>query len=104
MSPHLIRPEADPVGRADRPLTVTVDDTPVPGVHGQTLATVLLADGRTHWRTAPTGGPRGVFCGIGVCFDCVATVNGVPDVRLCRRPARDGDVVTTQSRLTGNAQ
>ncbi|QBS40738.1 (2Fe-2S)-binding protein [Nocardia sp. CS682] len=104
MSPHLIRPETDPVGRADRPLTVTVDGTSVAGVHGQTLATVLLADGRTHWRTAPTGGPRGVFCGIGVCFDCVATVNGVPDVRLCRRPARDGDVVTTQSRLTGSAQ
>ncbi|WP_433657731.1 (2Fe-2S)-binding protein [Nocardia sp. CA-128927] len=101
MRPHLIRPDADPVGRRDKPLTVTVDGTPVPGVHGQTLATVLLADGRSHWRTAPTGGPRGVFCGIGVCFDCVATVNGVPDVRLCRRPARDGDNVTTQSRLAG---
>ncbi|MFI7004621.1 (2Fe-2S)-binding protein [Nocardia sp. NPDC050175] len=77
---------------------VTVDGTPVAGVHGQTLATVLLADGRSHWRTAPNGGPRGVFCGIGVCFDCVATVNGVPDIRLCCRPARDGDSVTTQNR------
>ncbi|MFC9436467.1 (2Fe-2S)-binding protein [Nocardia sp. NPDC057030] len=98
MSARLIRPEADSVGRDDRPLVVTVDGTPVAGVHGQTLATVLLADGRSHWRTGPDGGPRGVFCGIGVCFDCVATVNGVPDVRLCRRPARDGDRITTQNR------
>ncbi|WP_378733196.1 (2Fe-2S)-binding protein [Nocardia brasiliensis] len=104
MSPHLIPADADPVGRADRALTVTVDGVSMPGAHGQTLATVLLADGRSQWRTAPSGGARGVFCGIGVCFDCVATVNGIPDVRLCRRPARDGDIVTTQTRLSGDAR
>ncbi|QIS03173.1 (2Fe-2S)-binding protein [Nocardia brasiliensis] len=98
MSAQLIPEDNDPVGRSDRPLTITVDGVSVRGAHGQTLATVLLADGRDHWRTAPTGGGRGVFCGIGVCFDCVATVNGSPDVRLCRRPARDGDTVHTQSR------
>ncbi|MFI6041082.1 (2Fe-2S)-binding protein [Nocardia sp. NPDC051321] len=98
MSPRLIGAAGDSVGRDDRGLVVTVDGTTVAGVHGQTLATVLMADGRSHWRTAPTGGQRGVFCGIGVCFDCVATVNGVPDVRLCRRPARDGDRVTIQHR------
>ncbi|MEU7137914.1 (2Fe-2S)-binding protein [Nocardia sp. NPDC046473] len=104
MSPHVIRPDGDPVGRCDRSLTVTVDGMPVAGVHGQTLATVLLGDGRSHWRTATTGSPRGVFCGIGVCFDCVATVNGVADVRLCRRPARDGDTVATQTRLAGETK
>ncbi|MFB8278998.1 (2Fe-2S)-binding protein [Nocardia colli] len=98
MSARLIGADVDSVGREDRPLAVTVDGTSVAGVHGQTLATVLLADGRSHWRTGPDGGSRGVFCGIGVCFDCVATVNGIPDVRLCRRPARDGDRVTTQNR------
>nr|WP_276514252.1 2Fe-2S iron-sulfur cluster-binding protein [Actinomadura citrea] len=46
----------------------------------------------------PSGAPRGVFCGIGACFDCLLTVNGVRDVRACRRRARDGDVVATQSR------
>ncbi|WP_063775968.1 (2Fe-2S)-binding protein [Nocardia vulneris] len=100
MSAQLIPAGSDPLGRDDRPLTVTVDGVPVRGVHGQTLATVLLADGHDHWRTAPTGGGRGVFCGIGVCFDCVATVNGIPDIRLCRRPARDGDTVHTQSRTS----
>ncbi|MGW4845344.1 (2Fe-2S)-binding protein [Nocardia brasiliensis] len=100
MSAQLIPASSDPLGRDDRPLTITVDGVAVRGVHGQTLATVLLADGHDHWRTAPTGGGRGVFCGIGVCFDCVATVNGIPDIRLCRRPARDGDTVHTQSRMS----
>lgn len=99
MSPSIIDPNTDPVGRADRPVTIVVDGVRVHGVQGQTLASVLLAADRSHWRTAPNGGSRGVFCGIGICFDCVATVNGVPDIRLCRRPAREGDTVRTQSRV-----
>ncbi|GAB4588917.1 (2Fe-2S)-binding protein [Nocardia sp. IFM 10818] len=94
----MIPAERDPVGRSDRPLTITIDGVAVNGVHGQTLASVLLAADRSHWRTGPNGGRRGVFCGIGICFDCAATVNGVPDIRLCRRPARDGDVIATQTR------
>lgn len=101
MSPSIIPPSRDPVGRADRHLTIVVDGAELRGVHGQTLASVLLAADRSHWRNAPNGGPRGVFCGIGICFDCVATVNGVPDIRLCRRPARDGDTIATQSRMPG---
>ncbi|MEV6769414.1 (2Fe-2S)-binding protein [Nocardia sp. NPDC051030] len=103
MSSTVIPPDSDPVGRSDRPLSVVIDGTEVQGVHGQTLASVLLANDRPHWRTAPNGTARGVFCGIGICFDCVATVNGVPDIRLCRRPARDGDTVTTQSRVAASA-
>jgi D-hydroxyproline dehydrogenase subunit gamma len=99
MSPGLIRAASDPVGRRDRPLRITVDGEPVTGIEGQTIAGILLAAGRSSWRSAPSGAPRGVFCGIGVCFDCLVTVDGVRDVRACRRRARDGDVVTTESRL-----
>jgi predicted molibdopterin-dependent oxidoreductase YjgC len=42
-----------------------------------------------------------VFCGIGACFDCLLTVNGIPDVRACRRRATDGDEIRTQSRQEG---
>ncbi|TYK44889.1 (2Fe-2S)-binding protein [Actinomadura decatromicini] len=92
----------DPVGRRDVPLRITVDGEPVAGIAGQTIAGVLLASGRRAWRTGPSGAPRGVFCGIGVCFDCLVTVNGVRDVRACARRAHDGDTVTTQSRAQGN--
>jgi D-hydroxyproline dehydrogenase subunit gamma len=77
---------------------ITVDGEPLTGAGGQTIAGVLLASGRRTWRRSPSGTARGVFCGIGVCFDCLVTVNGVRDVRACRRRARDGDAVTTQSR------
>ncbi|MFI6519401.1 (2Fe-2S)-binding protein [Spirillospora sp. NPDC050679] len=98
MSPRLVPAAGDPVRRRDTPLTVTVDGEPVAGVAGQTIAGVLLASGRRSWRSGPSGAPRGAFCGIGVCFDCLVTVNGDRDVRACRRRAADGDVVATQSR------
>ena len=79
--------------------TVTLDGREIEALPGRTVAAALWAEGVTSWRpTRYSGRPRGVFCGIGVCFDCLVTVNGVRDVRACRRRARDGDVVTTQSR------
>ncbi|RFU39262.1 (2Fe-2S)-binding protein [Actinomadura logoneensis] len=101
MSPRIVPARTDAVRRRATPLTITVDGVPVPGVAGQTVAGVLLADGRRAWRTGPSGAPRGVFCGIGVCFDCLVTVNGERDVRACRRRVCDGDTVTTQSREPG---
>ncbi|MEU5833637.1 (2Fe-2S)-binding protein [Streptomyces diacarni] len=98
MSSRLVPTERDATGRGGRPLRITVDGVPADGIAGQTLAGLLLASGRSSWRQAPSGAPRGVFCGIGVCFDCLVTVNGEPDVRACRRRAVDGDEVTTGSR------
>ncbi|MEO3823912.1 (2Fe-2S)-binding protein [Actinomadura sp. B10D3] len=86
------------------PLRITVDGETLAGREGQTIAGVLLACGLRSWRRSPTGTPRGVFCGIGVCFDCLVTVNGVRDVRACLRRARDGDAVTTQSRAGEDAR
>ncbi|OXM60535.1 (2Fe-2S)-binding protein [Amycolatopsis vastitatis] len=80
------------------PIEITVDGETVAGVAGRTIAGVLLASGRMSWRTTRSGAPRGVFCGIGACFDCLVTVNGVPDVRACRRRAADGDEIRTQTR------
>jgi aerobic-type carbon monoxide dehydrogenase small subunit (CoxS/CutS family) len=79
-------------------IEITVDGEALSGIEGQTVAGVLLAAGRMSWRTTRSGAPRGVFCGIGACFDCVVTVNEVPDVRACRRRAVDGDEIRTQSR------
>ncbi len=97
MNAGAIDPRHDAVRPApSAPLSVTVDGVPVDGVTGQSLAGVLLGSGRTAWRTSAKGAPRGVFCGIGVCFDCIAEVNGIRDVRLCQRRAVDGDEVCTQ--------
>ena len=50
--------------------------------------------GRFH--TAKNHEPRGIFCGIGQCTDCVMTVNGKPNVRTCITPVEDGMVIETQ--------
>jgi predicted molibdopterin-dependent oxidoreductase YjgC len=64
---------------------------------GQTVGAALVAAGILAWRTTRVSGrPRGLFCGIGVCFDCLITVDGVPNVRACIAPAADGMRVSTQ--------
>jgi len=83
---------------SDQRIRITVDGEALTGIAGQSVAGVLLAAGRISWRTTRSGAPRGVFCGIGACFDCLLTVNDVPDVRACRRPAADGDEIRTQTR------
>ena len=78
-------------------VTITVDGIPTSGVAGQSLAGVILAGGTLGFRrTSALGRPRGVFCGIGVCFDCLVEVNGLRDVRACQRRASEGDVVTLE--------
>lgn len=76
---------------------VTFDDRAITVLPGQTIAAALWAAGITSWRTTRgSGEPRGVFCGIGVCFDCLVTVNGRANQRACLVRAEAGDVIRTQ--------
>lgn len=77
-------------------VTVTVDGEPIWAYQGETLAAALLAAGRRTFRhTLPGGNPRGIFCGIGVCFDCLVTVDGTR-MRACITPVRDGMQLSTK--------
>ncbi|MBC3841237.1 (2Fe-2S)-binding protein [Streptacidiphilus sp. 4-A2] len=82
----------------------TFDGEPVPALPGQSIAAALWACGRQSWRrTRRTGRPRGVFCGMGVCFDCLVVVDGRPNVRACLAPAEPGLRVDGQEG-TGHAE
>ncbi|MEU6783975.1 (2Fe-2S)-binding protein [Nonomuraea angiospora] len=75
---------------------ITIDGRPVPVVPGQTIGAALHAAGVRSWRSTRFGGrPRGLFCGIGVCFDCLISVNGRALERACLVEAAPGDEVTT---------
>ncbi|MFF4776146.1 (2Fe-2S)-binding protein [Microtetraspora fusca] len=92
--------EASPyrlVGARPEPeFEMRVDGRPVPVVPGQTVGAALHAAGIRTWRTTRFGERRrGLFCGIGVCFDCLVTVNGEENLRACLTEARPGDEVTT---------
>ena len=76
---------------------ITVDGRAVTALPGQSIAAALWGAGMLAWRTTRgSGRPRGAFCGIGQCYDCLATVNGEPNRRACLVPARPGDAITTQ--------
>ena len=78
------------------PVTVHVDGVAIDAFAGETIAVALLASGtRMLRRTRRQGAPRGLFCGMGACFDCVLTVNGRRGVRACTTPVHDGMIVQT---------
>lgn len=90
-------PVPPPSGGEGVRMKVLVDGRPVDARPGQTVAGLLLGTGHTSWRTTRVGDrPRGVFCGIGLCFDCLVVVNGIPDVRACQRMVSAGDEIRTQ--------
>jgi hypothetical protein len=73
------------------------DDAELTATPGQSIAAALIAAGRRSWRTTRgSGEPRGAFCGIGVCFDCLVMVNGRPNQRACLIEVRPGDRVESQ--------
>jgi len=78
----------DPTGE------LTFDGRAVPFRDGQTVGAALMAAGISSWRsTRGRGEPRGLFCGIGVCFDCLITVDDRRAQRACLTDACDGQVV-----------
>jgi predicted molibdopterin-dependent oxidoreductase YjgC len=79
------------------PFSFTVDGTTLQAYPGETISAALLAAGvRTLRRTEKTNQPRGMFCGMGVCFDCLVTVDGRPHLRACLTRVEPGMQVTTQ--------
>jgi hypothetical protein len=95
MGAHSVPAQSDPIGpETPTVITIDVDGVSVEGLLGQTLAGVLLASDTLAWRTTSFDDrPRGAFCGIGICFDCLVIVNGQRDVRACQRRAASGDRV-----------
>lgn len=95
-----MRIEDHPIlGREKRELNavVYVDGKEIPAMAGEPIASALLAAGIRKFRLTPKDKmPRGIFCGIGRCTDCIMTVDGIPNVRTCVTAVRDGMVIERQ--------
>ncbi|MCW1841602.1 FAD-dependent oxidoreductase [Prosthecomicrobium hirschii] len=59
------------------------DGRDMEGLDGETIAAALSAAGVTAFRRHRDGDPRGLWCGMGTCFDCVVTVDGRAGQRAC---------------------
>jgi len=78
-------------------VSLTVDGTPIRARTGDTVAIAMLAAGLDHCRTTPvTGAARAPYCLMGVCFDCLVTIDGVGSRQGCLVPVREGMTVETQ--------
>jgi predicted molibdopterin-dependent oxidoreductase YjgC len=73
-----------------REINLHVDGLDVPAYTGETVAAAMMAAGIRGFRRSTRGGARGVYCGIGVCFECLVRVNGQPNLRACITYAEDG--------------
>jgi aerobic-type carbon monoxide dehydrogenase small subunit (CoxS/CutS family) len=62
---------------------VVVDDQQVDILEGDTLGSCLMRAEVLAMRRSRSGQLRGLYCAIGVCHDCLVTVDGVPNVRAC---------------------
>jgi succinate dehydrogenase/fumarate reductase-like Fe-S protein len=70
------------------------DGDAVPARAGETVAAALLAAGHRTLRRSPRSREaRGLFCAMGICFDCVMKIDGQTGLRACLTPVRDGMVV-----------
>ena len=83
--------------RPERPATVEVlvEGVPVLVPEGASAAAALLLAGTTR-DTAVSGTPRAPYCMMGVCFDCLAEIDGAPNVQACMVEARPGMRIIAQ--------
>ncbi|MGE5095908.1 MAG: (2Fe-2S)-binding protein [Betaproteobacteria bacterium] len=79
------------------PVSITIDGIAATAREGDSVAAALLAAGRTLCRTTPvSGAPRAPYCMMGVCFDCLVTIDGVGNRQGCLVPVAEGMAIETQ--------
>jgi predicted molibdopterin-dependent oxidoreductase YjgC len=78
-------------------IKIIVDGQPVKAFEGETVAAAILATGKRSLRiTSKNHEPRGLYCAIGICFDCVMTIDNISNTRTCQTFVRNGMVIETQ--------
>ncbi|SHI36123.1 (2Fe-2S)-binding protein [Pollutimonas bauzanensis] len=76
---------------SQQPVTITIDGRPVQCREGDSVAAALFAAGFNSCRDTPVNAtPRGPFCMMGVCYDCLVSIDGQPNQQGCMTPARTG--------------
>jgi predicted molibdopterin-dependent oxidoreductase YjgC len=77
-------------------VTIRVDGALLPAFEGESVAVALLAAGRRGLRrSVRISEPRGLFCHMGACQECVVMIDGVRRP-ACQTPVREGLVVETR--------
>lgn len=88
-----MRVELPGIRRASEPFEFEFDGRRVAAYPGETVAAALMAAGLLEMRETRFGDRRGVFCGMGVCGECVVLVDGVTR-RACQELVTAGSKVS----------
>lgn len=89
-------PHFDHFDRFDS-VSVVVDGREISVPAGSVAAAAIAVAGHSRFRNSVSGTPRGPLCGMGVCFECRVTIEGVPNVRSCRTVCRQGMEIRTDA-------
>ena len=73
-----------------KPIKLKFNGLTVSGIEGQSIAALLFSNGIKGLRNSKSGDKRGFFCGMGVCYECAVTVNGISGKKACLESAKDG--------------
>jgi predicted molibdopterin-dependent oxidoreductase YjgC len=85
------------LGDAGETISLKVDGKDIRAHAGDTVASAMLAAGVDHFRTTPvTGSPRAPYCLMGVCFDCLVTIDGVGNRQGCLVAVAEGMQIEIQ--------
>ena len=84
------RLQSDEFVRRAPPVEISFEGRAVAAFEGETVAAALTAAGIRTLRTDDRGEPRGVFCAMGVCFDCLVRIDGRPNQRACMTKVAPG--------------
>jgi sarcosine oxidase subunit alpha len=85
------------LGDTGTTVSLTVDGKAIRARPGDTVAAAMLAAGFERNRTTPvSGAPRAPYCLMGVCFECLVTIDGVGSRQACLVPVREGMKVESQ--------
>ncbi|MBV9304221.1 MAG: (2Fe-2S)-binding protein [Acidobacteriaceae bacterium] len=76
-------------------ITFSINGSPVRVSGGTSVATAILISGETAFRRSVSGEPRTPLCGMGVCFECRVTINGLQHCLSCQTVCQDGMEVQT---------
>jgi predicted molibdopterin-dependent oxidoreductase YjgC len=83
-------------------ISMSFDGVTINAKSGDSVAAALLAAGRLQCRRSPVSeAPRGPYCLMGVCFECLVIIDGSASQQACMVEARDGMRIETQQGKRG---
>lgn len=89
-----------PALQRGKPIEVTIDGRKVQAFEGELVSSVLHAEGISVFgRKRTTGRPSGIYCGMGVCYECLVTIDGTSNVRACQTYVEDQMAIETTGQV-----